>query len=94
MKRDVSCSSSSASDQKPCHHTSDAAPRVWSDRLQAFLLGTRPKTTGGTGRCRLYPIADAILKIGRYIAITINPIIVPKNTIIAGSSSAVSDVTA
>lgn len=41
-----------------------------------------------------YPIAEAILKIGRYIAITINPITIPRNTIIAGSSNAVSEATA
>ncbi len=41
-----------------------------------------------------YPIADAIWKIGKYIAITMKPITVPRNTIIIGSSSAVSDATA
>ena len=41
-----------------------------------------------------YPIAEAIVKIGRYIATTINPTVTPKNTIIIGSKSAVRFVTA
>lgn len=41
-----------------------------------------------------YPIADAIVKIGRYIATTINPTVTPKNTIIIGSKRAVRFVTA
>ncbi len=36
-----------------------------------------------------YPIAFAIEKIGRYIATTMKPTVVPKNTIIMGSKSAV-----
>lgn len=59
------------------------------------MLGTRPQLREGNGlNANLYPIADAILKIGRYIAITINPITIPKNTIIAGSSNAVNEATA
>ena len=49
------------------------------------MLGNRPQLREGNGlNANLYPIADAILKIGRYIAITINPITTPRNTIIAG----------
>ena len=63
--------------------------------LRTFILGARPKLRVMNGlNATLYPIADAILKIGRYIAITINPITTPRNTIIIGSSSAVSDETA
>lgn len=41
-----------------------------------------------------YPIAEAMVKIGKYIAITINPMTTPKNTIMIGSSNDVSDATA
>lgn len=41
-----------------------------------------------------YPIADAIEKIGKYIAITMNPTVTPRNTIIIGSNNAVRFVTA
>lgn len=41
-----------------------------------------------------YPIAEAMVKIGRYIAITMNPMTTPKNTIIIGSSNDVNDATA
>lgn len=41
-----------------------------------------------------YPIAEAMVKIGKYIAITMNPMTTPKNTIIIGSSNDVSDATA
>ena len=59
------------------------------------MLETRPHLRERNGlSANLYPIADAILKIGRYIAITINPITIPRNTIIAGSSSAVNEATA
>ena len=59
------------------------------------MQGTRPQLRERNGlNANLYPIADAILKIGRYIAITMNPITIPRNTIIAGSSSAVNEVTA
>ena len=48
------------------------------------MPGARPYFARGTDNRPIYPIADAILKIGRYIATTMNPITVPKNTIIAG----------
>ncbi len=41
-----------------------------------------------------YPIAEAMVKIGKYIAITMKPMITPKNTIMIGSSNDVSDATA
>ena len=69
--------------------------RVFPQPVRAFMLGTRPQLRKRNGlNANLYPTADAILKIGRYIAITINPITTPKNTIIAGSSSAVNEATA
>lgn len=40
------------------------------------------------------PMADAIVKMGKYIATTINPTVTPRNTIIMGSNSAVKFVTA
>ena len=59
------------------------------------MLGARSHLHESNGlNANLYPIADAILKIGRYIAMTINPITTPKNTIIAGSSNAVNEDTA
>jgi hypothetical protein len=64
------------------------ASRLDADTQAQFQKKNRP-----TSRL-LYPITAAILKIGRYIATTINPITVPKNTIIAGSSNEVSDATA
>ncbi len=41
-----------------------------------------------------YPIADAIVKIGRYIAMTMNPITVPRTTIMIGSNRDVIAATA
>lgn len=41
-----------------------------------------------------YCIAPAMVKIGRYMAITMNPITTPRNTIIMGSSSEVRVATA
>ena len=68
---------------------------VWPERLRAFMRGTGPQLRKKKElNANHYPIADAILKIGRYIAITINPITIPRNTIIAGSSNAVNEVTA
>lgn len=59
------------------------------------MLGARHQLRERNGmNANLYPIADAILKIGRYIAITINPITIPRNTIIIGSSNAVNEATA
>ena len=59
------------------------------------MLETKPQPRERNGlNASVYSIADAILKIGRYIAITINPITIPRKTIIAGSSSAVNEVTA
>ena len=59
------------------------------------MMGARHQLRERNGmNANLYPIADAILKIGRYIAITINPITIPRNTIIIGSSSAVNEATA
>ncbi len=48
----------------------------------------------GTRRTMTYPIAEAIVKIGKYIAMTMNPIIVPRTTIMMGSSSDVMAATA
>lgn len=41
-----------------------------------------------------HPTTDPIWKIGRYIAITIKPIVMPRNTISMGSRSEVSAATA
>ena len=48
----------------------------------------------GMRRTMTYPIAEAIVKIGKYIAMTMNPIIVPRTTIMMGSSSEVMAATA
>jgi len=42
----------------------------------------------------LYPMADAIVKMGKYMATTMNPTVTPRNTIIIGSNSAVRLATA
>lgn len=41
-----------------------------------------------------YPMADAIVKMGKYMATTMNPTVTPRNTIIIGSNSAVRLATA
>jgi len=41
-----------------------------------------------------YPMAEAMVKIGRYIATTMKPTVTPRNTIIMGSRSAVRFATA
>ena len=94
MKRDVPRSFSSDWGQEPCHRTFDGAPSGFGQKglvaPSCWELG--PNSVRGIGlNAALYPIADAILKIGRYIATTINPITIPRNTIIIGSSSDVSE---
>ena len=68
---------------------------VVGKKVESLMLDTRPQLCERNGlNMVLYPMASDILKIGRYIAITINPITIPRNTIMMGSSNDVSEATA
>ena len=79
-----------------------SAPPRHAKAVRPGRLGagsSRPGTEwAAAGLCApingVYPIADAMVKIGKYIAITMNPMIVPRNTIIKGSSNDVRAATA
>ena len=62
-------------------------------RMARFEDRTMRRRTDATVQ-RRYWMACAIVKIGRYIAMTINPMMVPNTTIMIGSSSEVSVSTA
>ena len=65
--------------------------------IEPLRQGERfPSSVGeeNTSKYQPQPIASAILKIGRYIATTINPITTPRNTIMMGSNNDVSEATA
>lgn len=68
-----------------------AAPR--QDSVHSQLIHRRVTPQRQLIR-RGYPIADAIWKIGKYMAITMKPMIVPRKTIITGSRREVSAATA
>lgn len=70
----------------------DEAGSARSQRLHTLMDGR--SFFARSNRRFAYPIADAIVKIGRYIATTIKPTVTPKNTIIIGSKRAVRFVTA
>lgn len=81
---------------RPCHGPCDGMPHgVVGKKAQSLMLDTRPQLRERNRlNVVLYPMASDILKIGRYIAITINPITTPRNTIMMGSSNDVSEATA
>ena len=72
---------------------SGSSGRVDGKNLQQ-MDGSRSLQNDGLRNVGPYPIADAIVKIGRYMAITMNPMIVPKTTIMIGSKSEVMAATA
>ncbi len=74
-------------------YCNDEGGSLRSQRLRPVPLKGRSRFARSNRRFA-YPIADAIVKIGRYIATTINPTVTPKNTIIIGSKRAVRLVTA
>ncbi len=96
MKKRVSCSFSSDLEPKtlslPMRRNA-----AWCGRKEGREphAGHEASNTAKDGlNVVLYPMASDILKIGRYIAITINPITIPRNTIMMGSSNDVSEATA
>ena len=81
---------------RPCHCPCDGAPHgVVGKKASSLMLNTGPQLRERNGlNAALYPMASDILKMGRYIATTINPITIPRNTIMMGSSNDVSEATA